>query len=220
MRREGFTLIELSITMGILAVVTLLMFMVVMSSTASVSASDANSVVQSNIRDVMVAMTRELQLAAKNGNAALTPVLTGIQIVNNPVAGSPVEIVFQTPQDSSGQVWSSPIRYRYVDEDTDEDGRLGPEEDINGNGLLDRRILRIQDRNGDGDTADANEELIVGGANNIGRIPTTANPNPTDVQFVLAGDVLEITLTATKFLGARRTNPATATATSRVYLMN
>ena len=208
-RNPGFTLLELMIAMSILAVVSLLAFVAVASSAESASAADAQSIVQQNVRDAITAMTREIQLSAKQGDDSLIPVLQPLQVNANPTANSPIEVVFQVPRDGSGRLWTNPIRFRYITEDANNNALLDAGEDGDGDGELARRIVRLEDRNGDGDTLDAGEQSTVAGANDL-----------SNVQFAINGDVLQITLSATKLFGRRRTNPATATATTRLYLLN
>ena len=207
--KNGYSLLELTVAMAVLSAVGLLAMEGVRTSTAALSTTEAMSQAQSCVRDTMRVMCNELQLAAKRSNAALSPPLQPPQITANPVAGSPIDIAFQIPLDLTATRWSSVIRYRFMYEDTNNNGRLDPGEDTDGNGVLTRCILRIQDRNGDGDTTDPGESTPIGGSNDF-----------RDVTFARNGDVITITLTANRLVAPRRTNPVTATETARVYLLN
>ena len=77
--------------------------------------------------------------------------------------------------------------------------------ELDGDGLLTRRLVRITDRNQDG----TDEVMCVAGANDL-----------SDVQFSLAGNVLTVSVESTKRVGTRRTNPVRASLVSRVYLQN
>jgi prepilin-type N-terminal cleavage/methylation domain-containing protein len=209
MRTQGFTLVELMISMAILVVVTGLGLVALQSSTTSIAVAKAKGDVQRSVREIMTALTRELQLASKRSDDSLTPPLLPLAVNATPASGSPVEVEFQVPVDGSGRNWSNRIRFRYVNEDANGNGRMDGEEDLDSDGVLARRIVRIQDRNGDGDTADTGEVTPVGAVNDL-----------SNVQFTLNGDVLDITVTATKLVGVRRTNPVTARATGSIYLLN
>jgi len=198
----GFTLLELTVSMSMLLVVSMLTLLVTSTSSSAVALSEAKETAQSSVRDSMTAMTAELALASKKSNTeTVAPLsLQSLQVVN------PGEIVFQVPLDSSGELWSTPITYRFVDEDIGEgeyanNGQLDPGEDTDGDGALTRRIVRIQ-----GDT-----QMALCPANDL-----------SGVQFALsaAGDVLTINVSASKAVSNRRRDLVTATASSRVYLTN
>lgn len=209
MEYKGFTLVELVISMAILTIISVLGVVALRTSTTSVATAESKADVQDDIRDALAVMVRELQLASKASDDSLTPPLVPVAVNPNPAAGSPTELVFQTPTNGSGRNWSRVIRYRFVNEDANENGRLDDGEDLDGDGVLSRRVVRIQDRNGDGDTTDDGERVPVGGANHL-----------ADVQFVRVGDIVTITLTAEKFLTGRRTDPVRLSVSSDVYLQN
>jgi len=197
----GFTLLELMISMAILVVVALLTFVVIQSSTSAMSVAEAKELAQASVRNPMTDMTAELALASKQSNAALVPPLEALRIVNDG------EIVFQVPASVSASIYSQPIRYRFVNEDTGPgehagNARLDEGEDTNGDGMLTRHIVRIQ-----GET-----QRVMGAANDLHSVQFSLNPP--------ANDVLTITLTASKAVNNRRHDVITATATSRVYLSN
>ena len=208
--RDGFTLIELSLSTAVLAVVAGLVFIVMLASTQSVEVADAKALAQSNVRDVLAAMTPELMLAAKDDDGAVNPPVTGLRVTQNPAPPTGlVEVLFQTPLDGTGTNYSTTIRFRYINEDLNDNNVLDEGEDLDNDSTLTRRVLRMQDRNGDGDTADAGEAEPIGGANHL-----------SDVQFVLNNDALTVTVEASVPFGERPEEPATARATSVVYLMN
>lgn len=209
MRPYGFTLLELIIVAALLAIVSVLGFVATASSSESANVAKALADVQSEVRDVMTVLTQELQLAAKTANPATVPPVEAVRVVTNPAALSPIEIVFQVPTDTTGNSWSTPIRFRYLTEDANNNAVLDPGEDGDGDGLLTRRIVRLQDVDGNGAFDSPREQQIVGGANNISAFQINVN-----------GDTVDISLTASKRIGTRRTNPAVATLNQRIYLLN
>ena len=197
--RHGFTLLEMSISMAILVVVSLLTFVVTTSTTSAIAVSQAKEMAQASVRNTLADMTSELALASKKTNAALAPPLQALTLVSS------TEILFQIPADSNGVVWSAPITYRFINEDVGANGgnaRLDSGEDTDGDGALSRHIERIQ-----GET-----RRVVGAANDVSSVQFALNP-PTN-------DILTITVTATKATNNRRQDIISATATSSVYLLN
>jgi len=105
---SGFTLLEVSISMAILVVVSLLTFVVTQSSTSAIAVSGAKEMAQASVRNSLADMASELALASKKSNVGLTPPLEALRVV------SPTEIVFQVPADKNGTVWSAPITYQFI----------------------------------------------------------------------------------------------------------
>jgi type II secretory pathway pseudopilin PulG len=196
---SGFTLLEMTVAVAILIVVTLLTFIAIQSSTSVASVANAKEIAQATVRDVLTAITAELQMASKTSNDALVPPLAAVQIPN------PQQIVFQVPQNATGTVWSQPISFTFVNEDitipaTANNARLDEGEDQDGDGTLTRRIVRTQ----------AGVETPVGGANSLSNIQFQLNPT---------NDIVTVTLTATVAIEKRR-DVVSATATGNVYLLN
>jgi len=201
MRRgsAGFTLIEITASLSILVIMSLLALVVTQSTTSAVVVSETKEQAQASLRNALAEMTAELSAASKKTNAALVPALAPLQVV------SPTEVTFQVPLSTSGAVWSAPITYRFVNEDVGangNNGRLDSGEDTNGDGALTRHIARIQE----------NKQSVIGTANDI-----------SDVVFALnapKNDALTITLTATKAMNNARRDFVSVTATNTVYLVN
>jgi len=198
--QEGFTLLELMVASAILVVVSMLTFVVVQSANSGTCVAQAKEAAQASVRDALTAMSAEIQLASKRSNDALVPALEALRIVNAS------ELVFQIPADTLGLVWSPPITYRFVNEDTAPEGvepnaRLDPGEDVDEDGALTRRILRIQ----------GDDVRPIGAANDLSAVQFLLSPN---------NDVLTISLSATKAVEDRRHDLVRVTATSRVHLVN
>jgi len=197
--RSGFTLLEVTISMAILVVVSLLTFVVTQSATSAIAVSQAKEMAQASVRNALADMSSELALASKRTDAGLAPPLQALRLV------SPSEIVFQIPADANGTVWSTPITYRFVNEDVGANAgnaRLDAGEDTDHDGALTRHIIRIQ-----GET-----QRVMGSVNNVSNVQFALNA-PTN-------DVLTIAVTATKAINNRRHDLISATASSSVYLAN
>lgn len=205
----GFTMLELTVATSIILILASVTFVALQSSIQSAEIASSKSMVMGNVRDVLSSMSMELTEASKRTDDSFNPPLSALAVVNNPATGSPVEIVFQTPVDRSGRNWTLPIRYRFIREDTNRNGVLDQGEDTDGDRKLARRIVRIFDANGDGDTTDEGEIQPVGAASNI-----------SDVNFALNGDLLTITVTASDLIGSSREQPVQTTVSTSVYVLN
>jgi len=198
----GFTLLELTVSMAILLIVSILTFVVTNSTTEAAGVSEAKEVAQGAVRDAMTAMTAELQLASKTSNPALTPPLEALDVSDDDYG----ELTFQVPLDASATQWSTPITYRFVNEDDHDgagahNGRLDDGEDLDEDGALTRRIVRIQD----------GAETTLGAVNDLSAVTFLLNPT---------NDVLTIMLTGSRPLLERDYEQVWAQATSSVYLLN
>lgn len=206
---SGFTLVELLVTVGLLSIVGLLGFMAMASSGQAMQVAETSGRVQNDLRETLMLMTEELQLAAKTGDDSLDPPLFPVEVKLNPVTGSPMELIFQTPTGNSGRKWTRRIRYRYMNEDTNNNAWLDAGEDLDGDLQLTRRFIRIQDINGDGDTTDPGETRPLGTANAI-----------SGAQFTINDGVVTVSLTASKKPSQTAVHAMEASVTGHIYLLN
>lgn len=213
---RGFTLIEVMISMIIMVVVGGLSFVATRTSMSSMAVSQAKERAQAEARDVVTAIAHELEMAPKTPGPSDPPLPTGV----NPVvitAGPTPAITFQIPRDGTRTNWSRPITYGFVNEDINNNYRTDPGEDVNLDGILNRRIVRIEDRNRNGSTTDPGEVVTAAGTNNI-----------SACAFAQNGNIVTVTVTArAPISGTRRirgsvdaVNSISSTVTSRVQLLN
>ncbi|MCX5757945.1 MAG: hypothetical protein NTU83_05470 [Candidatus Hydrogenedentes bacterium] len=78
----GFTLLELTMSVAMLSVISLLTLTVVNSLNSGVQLSITKDQVQASVRDVLIAMTMELEQASKKTDAGLTPALQALTVPN------------------------------------------------------------------------------------------------------------------------------------------
>ena len=178
MSRNGFTLLELMVSMAILSVVSLLGFIVVRSSYEGQTLIEAQGLVSGDLRAVMAALTSELELAYMEPRRA--SVLRPEEVENVEVSEDGHTITFYRPvadESPRGYRWEGPIRFTWLSEDlpgTDGEGNavLDEGEDANGNGVLDRHVLRIQ----------GEDTRVIGAANTISRVEfeLLGNEDPAD----------------------------------------
>jgi prepilin-type N-terminal cleavage/methylation domain-containing protein len=199
-KNAGFTLLEMTVSITILVAVSFLMFTAMQVAAGIMAVSDAKEVAQASLRDTLREMERELQLSAKAPNPALIPPLQQLQVVN------PSEIVFQIPVNSTGTQWSTPITYRFINEDNGDgsgahNALLDAGEDTDGDGALTRRVVRIQD----------GESRPLSPCNDLSAVQFALNPT---------NDILTTTLTASKANVSRRHDVIFVTTSTQVYLIN
>lgn len=146
MKSRGYTLLESMLATSILSIVSLLGFIVLKSSNDAAQLTTAKVDVQNHLRDTMSAMTRELREGVTTATTELTgaPEDLAAVVVENDGA----EIVFQIPDPQPGDTqiaYSTPIRFVLQHEDSNGNGKLDEGEDENEDGVLTRRIVRVQD---------------------------------------------------------------------------
>lgn len=192
MRNGGFTFVEVMLSLAMTSVVVLLGFMAIQSAAESVEVADATADTLQSLRNVMGMVTQELEMASSQDLEGLCAPIH--------VSESMPEVTFQVPLDDTGESWSDPITYLFENEDTDGDAQLDDGEDTNGDGVLTRRLVRLQ-----GDT-----EMILAAANNL-----------HDVDFDLSDDgrMLTVTLVASQEIGMTG-DKAESVITSSILLMN
>lgn len=163
MRAErGFTLLEMLFSVSILSVVSLLGFIVVRSSYESQSLIEAQGEIQSDLRSVMAALTAELELAFAEPRIISVRNPDGVEPIKVATDGKSVVYYRPVPDNSAqGFTWQGPFTLMFENEDTDDgsggNAKLDSGEDVNGDGVLNRRVVRIA--NG--------VSTPLGGANNI-----------------------------------------------------
>lgn len=197
MKPHGFTLLELSVSMALLSVVSLLAFYALANSTESAVMAQAKGELQGNLRDTMDALTDDLSVAFSDriwkGEPQMLPVgLTGPLTVSE----DGTSVTFQRPVPRSLGIpdASTPIVIRFENEDlggTAANGALDSGEDVNGDGSLTRRLVRVQ-----------NAQLQpLGASNNISRVKFELLENQSATNTQLTS--LRIELEATKVFSER-----------------
>ncbi|MCF6286829.1 MAG: prepilin-type N-terminal cleavage/methylation domain-containing protein [Candidatus Hydrogenedentes bacterium] len=185
MKSQGYSLVEVMMASSVLGVVSLLGFVVLMSSTESAQLTTAKVDVQNNLRDTMSVITSELREAVTTETTELTGAPEDLAAVL--VEGGGLNIIFQVPEPTAGEAlfsYSTPISFTLEYEDENGNGRLDDGEDSNGDGVLTRRIVRIQD----------GATTAVASANSLDSVLFTlvenqaaGNTNLTTVNIVLTG---------------------------------
>lgn len=223
-RNHGFTLAETIIAFSILTIVSLLAYIVLSSSTEAARLTEAQAQLQASLRDVMQQIGAEVRPAYSD--RSIKPKNPGeVSSIGNDPGDLPVgtisvaigadgrSIRFQRPQPSNTAPVPQPtsvITIGLQSEDAgfaDGDAKLGSGEDVDGDGVLTRRVVRTQDGN----------TTTLGGVNDV-----------ADLQFSLmanadAGDLnlttLRVRIVASRIVGAKQ-RLIRADLESRIHLEN
>ena len=216
MRKRGYSLLEVIISTSILMIISMLGYVMLVSSTESAELARAKAEVQANLRDVMAEMTSELRAAytARTVDAAPPIAPEDTQAVQVSEDGQSLTFQVPVPTDGPERVrGSSPVTYALQMEDTYQSGAgfnavLDEGEDVNEDGVLTRRIVRIQD----------GEERSVGSANNISACTFQLLPSQESDNDQLT--TVRIWLEATKSYGLSPPTLVKGELESRVHLAN
>lgn len=209
MDNKGYTMLETMVATSILTIVSLLGFIVLKSSNDAAQLTTAKVDVQNNLRDTMNALTRELREGVTATTTELTGAPEGLFAVK--IEGEGSEIVFQIPEPQPAETqisYSTPIRFSLQNEDENGNGKLDPGEDTNEDGVLNRRIVRVQD----------GALLPVASASTIEGVQFTLVENQDATNDDLT--TVSIRLTGSKRHGAGEGQLVVAEMTSTVRLVN
>ncbi len=157
MRQEGFTLIELIMVMGILSVVMVMSLGILINTQNVWDAEKSYMALNTALRDSSWQISEELSVAALNNHESMDPIVEGLSIEGDP----PSSITFQKPLVSDQTEWSGAITIRLRNEDMDDDLILDSGEDVDGNGVLDRVVERLEDLDGSGDFEGPGETRVL-----------------------------------------------------------
>lgn len=207
MGKTGFTLVEVMIGLLLVVFLSSLGFVAVQTTTRSVNVSRAQSELQSEARNIILALSREVESAVQPimaGEPPLPPGVQGLQVLD---AGRTLR--FQVPLNETFTAFSAPVTIRYENEDLpteQEEAALGNAildagEDTNEDGALTRRLVREQ----------GGPPQILGGANHL-----------ADMRFELQenGDVLRVFLLLTRPMGSPPGQLIRCQVQEDIYLMN
>ncbi len=213
--RTGYSLIEVMVAVGILSVVSVLSFIVLRSSNEAVSLATAKSEVQGNLRDVMAAISREVEAAFIPEHVSRTPERMNAEDIE--VLSDGREIRFWKVEQSPNSllpVEVGPLRIFLESEDlglvsgNPMNAKLDPGEDENGDGALTRRVVLERD-----DT-----ERTLAAANDVADLQFALLPSNNEEDERLTR--LQVTLTASRRHGFNNEHLVTATLTSVIQMSN
>lgn len=213
MRNQGYSLLEIMLAMAILAIVSALSFVVLQGATETTALTTAKSEVQANLRDVMAAITSEVRSAYTDKTiATLDPQFLPIGVVAPAVSSGGKTLTFMVPIPSGAAITnSSLITYRFENEDGlnggNVNGRLDDGEDADGDGLLNRRVIREQD----------GELQTIGSVNDLSDVRFALLPDATNNQF---STTLFIHVESSKGYGLTEDRVVRADSETTIHLQN
>ena len=205
--KAGFSLLEVMLSTALLAVVGSMGLMVVLSASRSVNLDQTVAYLQQEARGVLLHLSREIESAVKPAKTgfSLPPGVQGLRVIEEGSA-----ITFQVPTNPGFTTFSAPITIRFESEDTplaiNADFEFGNAfldwgEDLNGDGVLTRRIVRHQ----------SGETRVIGGANNIAF---------AEFEFNEDNDLLRVRLVLTRRIEPLKPWLARYEVQEEIYLMN
>lgn len=193
----GFTLIEMTISVALLGIISLLSFIALQSSVKSSSLAAAQNDIDSALRDTFNEFSGIVKQAYTTESTDVTPPTApnGVEAIQIQDEGRSIRFFIPAPVNTPALVQASQaitIRHENEDHSSEENppnAILDADEDTNNDGTLTRRLIMIQ----------GNNQRVIGSANCI-----------SDVEFQLLPDrsntsdqptVLYVYLEGTKRMG-------------------
>jgi prepilin-type N-terminal cleavage/methylation domain-containing protein len=146
-KKDGFSLVELLISISVLSVVSLISYIALRTTTEAASQAEARAQIQTDLRYTMQMLTREISEAYSQRSLDERTAPEGTNALE--IGGDGMSISFQRPELSLNTNIvrnSTPILIQYVNEDLNSDNaELDGGEDSNLDKALTRRVVAIQD---------------------------------------------------------------------------
>lgn len=211
-RNAGFTLVELSISIALIVLISLLGYLASSGSLKSVDLTQRMTTLQEELRSTMRALSDQVQPAVKAARAGLE-LPAGAQALTIVDTADPHAISFTVPTDMTYTVFSGVTTIQFETEDLPaasiENGQYGngvldSGEDKNGDAMLNRRLVMIRP---DG------TRQVLGGSSHLANVTFNLSAD---------GSMLGVTMVATMRLetGKSKTRMLLYTLTSSIFLMN
>ncbi|HOQ32515.1 MAG TPA: prepilin-type N-terminal cleavage/methylation domain-containing protein [Candidatus Hydrogenedens sp.] len=193
----GFTLIEVTISIALMGIISLLSFLALQSSVKSSSLSYAQNEIDSDLRNTFNELSELVKQAYSEVSTNVTPPTApagaeAIQVQNN---GKGLRFFIPVPVNTPAFLQSSqPIVVQYENEDRSSEGVppnaiLDDGEDTNGDRALTRRLVMVQENN----------RRVIGSANCISNVEFQLLPDRSDKENTPT--LLYIYLEGTKRMG-------------------
>ncbi len=196
MRKQGFTLLELMMSMSVMLIVSMLGYYVLKASTDSAELAKTKDEVQACLRDTLTALTADVREAYTQRTVNPVPPVApaGAQAIAVGTGGTSLVFYLPVPTGDANFIRSSSaITIAFQNEDGASGGTvnavLDPGEDQNHDRVLNRRLIRTQ--NG--------QTTALGAANDLSQATFVLlkNQNSRDDNMTS----LQVTLEATKMYG-------------------
>lgn len=196
-RKEGFTLIEVSISIALMAIISLLSFLALQSSVKSSSLTSTQNAIDSDLRNTFNELATLVKQAYTEVSTNVTPPIAppGVEPIRVINEGRGLRFFIPIRTDTPAFVQASqPLIVQYENEDRSSEGSppnaiLDDGEDTNGDRTLTRRLVLIQ----------GNNRRVIGSANCISNVEFRLLPDRSNVSE--APTVLYVYLEGTKRMG-------------------
>lgn len=193
----GFTLIEVSISIALMGIISLLSFLALQSSVKSSTLSYAQNEIDSDLRNTFNELSELVKQAYTEVSTDVTPPVApagaeAIQVTSN---GKGLRFFVPVPINNPALVQSSqPILIQYENEDRSSQGTppnaiLDSGEDTNSDRALTRRLVMVQ----------GNNRRVIGSANCISNVEFQLLPDRSDSSN--APTLLYVFIEGTKRMG-------------------
>ncbi len=186
-KNSGYTLIEMTMSVALMGIVSLLTFVALQSTTQSSNLNGAKEQVAADLRQTMLAVTGEVRQAYTARTVEADPPIApaeafAVTIINN---GKGIRFCVPEPVDGAVHpVPSDPITIEFQNEDVQggANALLDGTEDTNSDGVLTRRLVRRV-----GDTVE-----VLGASNNISNVVFALEANSSDANNILNTLVVQL----------------------------
>jgi prepilin-type N-terminal cleavage/methylation domain-containing protein len=186
-KNAGYTLIEMTLSVALMSIVSLLTFVALQSTTQSSNLNGAKEQIAADLRQTMLAVTGEVRQAYTARTVDADPPIAPPEAFAVTVINSGKGIRFCVPEPTAGSVHpvpSDPIIIEFQNEDVQggANALLDSSEDTNGDGVLTRRLVRRV-----GDTVE-----VLGASNNISNVTFSLEANSSDANDILNTLVIQL----------------------------
>jgi prepilin-type N-terminal cleavage/methylation domain-containing protein len=184
---SGYTLIEMTMSVALMSIVSLLTFVALQSTTQSSNLNGAKEQIAADLRQTMLAVTGEVRQAYTARTVGADPPIAPEEAFEITVINGGKGVRFCVPEPVDGSVHpvpSDPIVIEFQNEDVQggANALLDGSEDTNGDGVLTRRLVRRV-----GETIE-----VIGASNNISNVVFTLEANSSDANNILNTLVVQL----------------------------
>lgn len=195
--KQGFTLVEVTISVALMGIISLLSFLALQSSVKSSSLSFVQDKIDSDLRNTFNELSKLVKQAYTEVSANVTPPIipTGAGVIQIQNEGKGLRFFVPVPVTTPAFIQSSqPITILFENEDRSVGGippnaLLDNGEDTNGDRALTRRLVMVQ----------GNNHRVIGSANCISNVEFQLLPDRSDTSNSLT--LLYVYLEGTKRMG-------------------
>lgn len=184
---SGYTLIEMTMSVALMSIVSLLTFVALQSTTQSSNLNGAKEQIAADLRQTMLAVTGEVRQAYTARTVDADPPIAPAEAFAVTIINGGKGIRFCVPEPVDGSVHPAPsdsitIEFQNEDVQGGANALLDGSEDTNGDGVLTRRLVR---------RVGASVE-VLGASNNISDVTFSLEANSSEANDILNTLVVQL----------------------------